>query len=263
MNGETPLFLAVILANKAVIRLLLAHPKTHMRHWRGSILHLAAFRARKSVLHTLLENKRVDVNETNKRQRTALHVAASSGLENVIRLLLVPLRRGWAPLHMAVHCGNPAILSMLLDDERIDVNIVNIRNESILCYAVACAKLPMIQLLLGYKKVDVSWLNGWRRATALHYALSRRRLDIVRAVLRRNDIDIGEPDGFGVSPRDMVCTTFPRVARILNARQITLTRRLRYLDLAIEYKNCKDGEWGVSTTGLHEALLSPRYREGV
>ncbi|KAG0130626.1 ankyrin repeat-containing domain protein [Tuber indicum] len=88
IGGETPLWLGVRHDSVSAVRLLLAHPKTHISLATGSILHFAIPCAVRPVIEVLLEDKRIDVNSLDRNRRTALHIAASLGMMDAIQSLL-------------------------------------------------------------------------------------------------------------------------------------------------------------------------------
>ncbi|KAG0636755.1 ankyrin repeat-containing domain protein, partial [Tuber brumale] len=88
IEGETPLWVGVSFDSVSAVRLLLAHPETHISLATGSILHFAIPCAVRPVIEALLEDKRIDVNSLDRNQRTALHIAASLGSIDAIQSLL-------------------------------------------------------------------------------------------------------------------------------------------------------------------------------
>ncbi|RPA99782.1 ankyrin [Choiromyces venosus 120613-1] len=88
IGGETPLCMGIRLHNKQAVRLLLAHPKIDIHLGSESILHLAVLQAEKSTFEILLEDKRIDVNLTDKDGKTALHFAAGALEVDLVYLLL-------------------------------------------------------------------------------------------------------------------------------------------------------------------------------
>ncbi|CUS13547.1 unnamed protein product, partial [Tuber aestivum] len=106
---KTPLWIAADMGCRDIVRLLLAREDVDPN---GQGL-----------------DSRTDVNAAFNTGWSPLHLAASTGNETIVRILLsdpsirvnAQNHRGWTPLHQAVCEGSAAVARILLSDERSDV----------------------------------------------------------------------------------------------------------------------------------------------
>ncbi|KAG0131267.1 ankyrin repeat-containing domain protein, partial [Tuber indicum] len=204
-------------------------------------LHLAVWTGYDDIVQLLLECPRMDVNRVDNIQRSVLETIAhdrNNGIQHIsvsdiTAIVRIPLRRGWAPIHGAVAQHDCRILRTLLRHAGLDVNVLSMRGETplwmsvsrnnlfavllllaqpktqiylgvqpILHFAILCAKEDMIEILLECKRIDVNLVDGNQR-TALHIAASIGRIDAIRLLLARSDIDAAKLDERGFSARDL------------------------------------------------------------
>jgi len=120
--GATPLHVAVMRGQKAIVKLLLqAHADVEsMTEAGASALHMAVESGEIDVAYMLLR-AHADPNETNDDGRTALHLAAASGRMDICKLMLKAGARagardyeGNAPLHLAAEAISPGCVRQLI-----------------------------------------------------------------------------------------------------------------------------------------------------
>lgn len=163
---QTPLHLAVITTQPALVKLLLSHGASPMaldRHGQTSV-HLACEHGSPRCLRELLEggSDRPDLEARN--------------------------YEGLTPLHVAVATSNPDTLLLLLE-HGADIDAVDIKSgRSPLLHAVENSRLDMVELLIqSGASVNAQSYAG---CTALHVASGRGLLDALR-LLVRNGADCG------------------------------------------------------------------------
>ncbi|XP_071659333.1 B-cell lymphoma 3 protein-like [Patagioenas fasciata] len=171
---QTPLHLAVITSQPALVRLLVSHgasPSAPDRLGR-SAAHLACEAASPRCLRELLRGGRgLDLQARNYEGLTPLHVAVGSGAPESVRLLL---------------------------DHGADVDAVDIKSgRSPLLHAVERNSLEMAELLIQRgARVNAQCYAG---CTALHAAAGRALPGLLRLLLR-NGADTGVRNGHNETP---------------------------------------------------------------
>ncbi|RPA91980.1 ankyrin [Choiromyces venosus 120613-1] len=274
-QNRTPLICATMARLSGAVRALLNHPGVDVnRTWRFpdfTALHLAVWNGYEDMVRLLLACPRVAVNKVDnipgpmieRFPRHSNRRILRSSLWGLQAIVGIPLTKGWAPLHGAVDRGDQAILSILLENERVDVNILNIMGEtplwmavgigdrvstrqlllhpriqtklgteSILYHAIPFAEKSMIEIIMQIGRLDINAGNNQWQSTALHRAASFGRSDVVEMLLCRNDIDIRRLDQQGYSARALALGRFPEISRRLAVWEIEHSG-MRYLDLAL------------------------------
>lgn len=118
---------------------------------------------------------------------TPLHLAAQSGHEGLVRLLLnspgvqadvSTNSQGAIPLHLAAQGGHSSVVSLLLSKSTSQLHVKDKRGRTALHLAAANGHIFMVSLLLGQgADINACDKNGW---TALHFAAKAGYLNVVK-----------------------------------------------------------------------------------
>ncbi|XP_066571914.1 transient receptor potential cation channel, subfamily N, member 1 [Amia ocellicauda] len=118
---------------------------------------------------------------------TPLHLAAQSGHEGLVRLLLnypgvqadaETSLQGSTPLHLAAQNGHTAVVGLLLSKSTSHLHLKDKRGRTCLHLAAASGHIDMVRVLLGQgAEINDTDKNGW---TPLHYAAKSGSLEMVR-----------------------------------------------------------------------------------
>ncbi|XP_042296832.1 B-cell lymphoma 3 protein isoform X2 [Sceloporus undulatus] len=196
-DGDTPLHIAVVQGNlMAVQRLVALFHQGHrdvdtFNNLRQTPLHLAVITAQPALVKLLLVHGASPM-VLDRHGQTALHLACEHGNLRCLQELLdgspVPLDlearnfEGLTPLHVAVGTSNHNVVLTLLE-HGADVDAVDIKSgRSPLLHAVENNNMEMVELLLKHgASVNAQSYGG---NTALHAASGRGFLDMLRLLVR-------------------------------------------------------------------------------
>uniref|UniRef100_A0A8C5SM59 B-cell lymphoma 3 protein n=1 Tax=Laticauda laticaudata TaxID=8630 RepID=A0A8C5SM59_LATLA len=186
---QTPLHLAVIIAQPSLVKLLLSHGASPMvldRHGQ-SALHLACEHSSLRCLQELLEGSpaTLDLEARNFEGFTPLHLAVASLNRDIVLALLdhgadvdaVDIKSGRSPLLHAVENNNLDMVELLLQ-HGANVNAQSYGGNTALHTASGRGLLDMLRLLVR-NGADGS-LKNYHNDTALTIAKNKRVIDILK-----------------------------------------------------------------------------------
>uniref|UniRef100_A0A8C6Y1Q3 B-cell lymphoma 3 protein n=1 Tax=Naja naja TaxID=35670 RepID=A0A8C6Y1Q3_NAJNA len=186
---QTPLHLAVIIAQPSLVKLLLSHGASPMvldRHGQ-SALHLACEHSSLRCLQELLKGNLVtlDLEARNFEGFTPLHLAVASLSRDMVLALLdhgadvdaVDMKSGRSPLLHAVENNNLDMVELLLQ-HGANVNAQSYGGNTALHTASGRGLLDMLRLLVR-NGADGS-LKNYHNDTALMVAKNKKAIDILR-----------------------------------------------------------------------------------
>lgn len=133
----------------------------------------------------LSSSGRVDINKHYETTNVPIRHAAKVGHPGVFEALLMSenlnpnVTAGWnksAPFHIAVKMSNLELVQLLLQDNRVDVNVKTGYGQSPLHKAVSQGEIEIAKLILANPKVDVNTVTKNDRDTPLHCAVEKSRL---------------------------------------------------------------------------------------
>ncbi|WP_257266140.1 ankyrin repeat domain-containing protein [Endozoicomonas sp. ONNA2] len=192
-----------------VMRLCKAGADLNARGMSGTKpIHQAVLFDRSDCLQTLIEFG-ADVNDTDDLRRTPLHHAARKGKPNSLTLLLnndqvevnATAQCDWSPLHHAVWENKIGSVIALLNHEKVNANALHDDQQTPLHFA-ACRGFNKIVLeMLKHRKVDVNAKDVFGN-TPLHCAAASGKIDSVIALLTSTEVDINATNKLGFTPLD-------------------------------------------------------------
>ena len=112
-------------------------------------------------------------------------------------------------LFMAIEKGNIEIIKLLLNNDKLDINVINefyngtyFVDETVLHVAIEKENIEIIKLLLNNDKLDVntfrSEVNYDGEKTALFMAIEKENVEIVELLLKNDKIDVNIPYTYDV-----------------------------------------------------------------
>lgn len=165
---------------------------------------------------------------------TSIFAASEVGLTYMVKFLLtqtnaeINLRNydGLAPLQIAILCGKPDIVQLLLHENRCDKNIRCLEGETLLHLATSFHMhdthdaLKIMKMLLAHPDIDpnAQEVDG---DTPLHHAVRTGLLDWVKLLLGTNNIDVNALERGRNTPLNLASTrgALDVVQCLLNAKE--------------------------------------------
>ena len=177
-----------------------------------TLLHVAC-RARyyKTILESIVENSRCDLNTQNESGDTALHIAVASGSHNVekVECILQSERcnpnitncKGFTPLHVAVENKQFQSAAMLLKHSDCNPNIQDLSGNTPLHLSIDNKPLlNVVEVFLLHKYIDLSIQNN-SGDTVLHIAVLRKiSLEVVAALILHKSCNLCITNSKGMTP---------------------------------------------------------------
>ena len=145
--------------------------------------HYAALKGNKEVVEYLIEEKKVDITQTNTKSQTALHYAAANGHLEVVKYLieekgafvnqLDSFNRN--SLYMAAEKGSLEVVKYLIDEKGADTNQADLAEMQPLYRAAENHHKDVVTYLIEKKGVDIN--------QAFHLALQNKNMDVAELLL--------------------------------------------------------------------------------
>lgn len=178
-DGRTPLFWAASSGNTEGLSILL-----------------------KSIKNSSSLERKFDVDDADNGGWTLLHIASSTGNEDIIDLLSswnpdanAQTNAGQTPLHFAVSKGHIDVVRKLLNSPfKASSRIKDARGQIPLHRAASVGSLPILDLLIQAKSpLNTTDQTGW---TPLHHAMAEGHGDIAVALIKAGaDLDRADNEG--------------------------------------------------------------------
>ncbi|KAJ4364387.1 hypothetical protein N0V83_008980 [Neocucurbitaria cava] len=171
-----------------------------------SPIHHAARNGDTGLIRMLLACNRIDPNNlTRAKRQTALHIAASRGHLDIVKLLgnLIDINSGSSskhtPLHLAAASGHTEVVKYLSSQDGIKINSEDRWQHTPLLLAAAGGHVEVAKYLINQDGVDVN-NTSHRGLTLLHFAAQNGHTDMVKLLLDQNFTDPRCKDRGGNTP---------------------------------------------------------------
>ena len=197
------------------------------------LLHIACQWADMDIVSYLISDQKCNLNITNNKWNTPLHIACFKQSLTIVKLLLemkckvnisnkkgviaqnIPLNEdGDCLLHIACQWADMDIVSYLISDQKCNLNITNNKWNTPLHIACFKQSLTIVKLLLEMKcKVNISNKKGViaqniplnEDGDCLHIACRWGDVDIVRYLIMDENCDLNIQNGTSNSPLHIAC----------------------------------------------------------
>ncbi|ENH74422.1 hypothetical protein FOC1_g10009832 [Fusarium oxysporum f. sp. cubense race 1] len=154
-----------------------------------------------TVVKLCLDKVDLDIDSSDKYDRTPLWWAATRGHEAIVKLLIntgkvdvdTQDREGRSPLRCAVEHGYEAIIKLLHNEGKCDLNIQDEFGQTALSWAAERGQEARVRLLLNSSGVDVDSEDEFGR-TPLCLAVEKGHNAIVRMLLDTGNVDVNARD---------------------------------------------------------------------
>ena len=188
--------------------------------------------------------------------RVPLHFACANGLEDTVSLMLPRLGKGshhlmvqaedgTTPMLAACRSGHLDIVSMLLDEGKVDVNARNSDNETALLASCKAGHWEIVDRIFECGEVDVNVASTTKGDTPLMAAAHRLHLKTAKEILKRGG-DVAAVNRERLDALMGVCYTPPQQAPHDHRMMV---------ELLLEHKADVNAETTRGMTALEFALL--------
>lgn len=189
----------------SIVKLLLELSETDINHYERSGDTSLWYATRKK--YDAIFGELVSKSSKDKHGRSLLSLAAESGLETIVKILLKKGetdvnsqgRRGWTALAYATLEGHEAIVKLLLEESETNPNLQDQKGRTALYWAISRGHTALIRLLLKEDRVDLNIQNSCGQ-TPLLEAVSSKDISLVELILATGRVDVNLPDHMGQTP---------------------------------------------------------------
>ncbi|PQE05542.1 ankyrin repeat-containing protein [Rutstroemia sp. NJR-2017a BBW] len=198
--------------HEAVVKILLeARADVNARDAEyGTALHAASSRGHEAVVKILLE-AHADVNAMGGEHITALHVASLKGPEAIFKTFFGTRNVEWyTPLSCAAVHGEEAIVRMLLDTGKAEVDSKNKSGNTPLSLAAMSGNAAVVKMLLDTGKVEVDLKNEDGDTPLSMAAMSRNtgKTAVIKMLLDTRKVDVNSKNNSGDTPLSLATTEY-------------------------------------------------------
>jgi ankyrin repeat protein len=192
------------------VLMAIKHSSTHIEYSQQmpeklTGLHLAAYFGVHEAAQLLVETE--NINARDSYGRTPLSWAAEHGHEAIVRLLLdsdkievdAKDRNHETPLFWAAQYGDKAIVKLILDTRKVKVDRRDKRNQTPLLCAARCGHEAVVKLLLDTGEVEVD-AQGENGQTPLSWAAKSGHSAVVQLLLNSGKAELDAKDRCSQTP---------------------------------------------------------------
>ena len=162
-----------------------------------------------SVVRTLLNSNKIDVNAKDHAGSTSLYYAVQANERSVhtVRLLLEHRNIDVnptglfddTPLTRASELGNQDVMRLLLKQDKVDINAKDAFGQNALMLAIKAADQDTIHMLLQHQNIDTN-VQDSKGKTPSHLAVEHDHLELVRLLLEHGKTNLNIHDSLGMTP---------------------------------------------------------------
>lgn len=239
--GFHSILLAARRGHEKVVKCLLESDIFDVKYranWVNAALRMACLHRHPTLVKLLLERNDIDINRQNQKGNTPLHMtvgfAQEVGTQFSFEYNYVSVEfehdsladgRDNASIYWASKSGQHEVLRLLLERDRINVNVRNMTGATPLQWAVRSGNFAAARLLLKHSETSVQTEDEDDR-TPLHPANLWRPAAVVEVLLKHSAGDVNSKDNCGLTPLHLaVASNCALAARLLKSEDIDINSR--------------------------------------
>ena len=178
---------------------------------KESPLHTAVRLGRLDDIQRIIEEKIVDINDTNANHETPLHLACAFGHKHIVHILISNRADMYkkdifnnAPIHRAVSQGHTDTMDYLITDCACNPKIKGYQGRTLLHFACGVGNFEFITTLIekyGISPMATDAVNQ----TPLHIAASHGQEEVVRLLITKYSLVVDCRNNGNLSPLHLAC----------------------------------------------------------
>jgi len=191
-DNFTPLHTSCWNGHTEVLKLLLDDKRVNVNEVNSLLetpFWIACSNGRLEIVKILLNDERVDRNRESKFDVTPFYMACRNGHVEIVKILLINDEKNdvnraekqfrTTPFWVACYNGHIEIVKLLLDDERIDINQVNVDGETPLMVACKNGHINIVENILSNGKEVNLLVKNKEGNTVIDIARKLDKTDLV------------------------------------------------------------------------------------
>jgi ankyrin repeat protein len=176
-----------------------------------SPLHTAVRLGKLDDIQRIIEEKNIDISDTNTNRETPLHLACALGHKHIVHILIsngadIYKKDNFnnAPIHRAVSQGHIDTADYLITDCACNPNIKGYQGRTLLHFACGTRNVKLVTTLIekyGISPMATDAVNQ----TPLHIAASHGQEEVVRLLTTNYNLPIDCRSNYQLSPLHLAC----------------------------------------------------------
>ena len=225
-----------------------------------TLLHWACKRGNVSLVRTLIQDHKADINAGDDENNTSLHVAALCGKKKVALFLInevgcdinIKGYLGRSLLHSACIGGDVSLVQTLIRDHKADINARDDENNTPLHVAALCGKKEVALFLINDVGSDIN-IKGYLGWSLLHSACIGGNVSLVQTLIRDHKANINARDDENDTPLSVAALGGKKEVALFLINEVGCDINIKgYLGRSLLHSACIGGDVSLVQTLIRD-----------